>query len=203
MTPYLITIAIIIITVITSLRAFNDRMLHQRMLFNPYLTKKDKDYVRFITSGLIHADYLHLGLNMYVLYLFGQWVEPTFNYLFGPLGSLAYVVMYFVGIVVSHSISFFKHKDNPYYNSLGASGAVSAVVFSAIVMYPIDLQIWRIPGVIFGILYLGYSHYMSDKNTDRIGHDAHFAGAIFGILFTLAIRPKFAIEFVQKITSAW
>lgn len=198
----IITISIIIITVLTSLSAFNNIEVRQKMMFNPYVVSVNKDYLRFITSGLIHADYLHLGFNMYALYLFGRILEMKFITTFGTMGGLFYILLYLLALVASHSISFFKHKNNPGYNSLGASGAVSAVLFAAILIYPISLEIWGLPSIIIGILYLMYSQYMAQRNLDNIGHDAHFAGAIFGVLFTIALRPAFAIEFVQKIM-AW
>lgn len=198
---YKITIAIIIITILSSINAFNNPILRSRMLFNPFVVKTNKEYLRFISSGLIHADYMHLAFNMYALYIFGKMLEPTFMVVFGSLGSLFFVLLYFLGMIGSHTLSFIKHQNNPGYNSLGASGAVSAIVFSFILIYPITGRIWGIPSVIVGVLYLMYSQYMAEKQLDNIGHDAHFAGAIFGILFTIAIRPQFAVEFIQKILS--
>ena len=131
MTPY-ITYAIILVTVLTSIRAFNDARLRERMIFNPYLVHKEKDYLRLLSSGFIHADFMHLIVNMYVLYAFGQWVEFYFTSVFNAIGGLLYVLLYLLALVASQSISFFKHKDDPHYNSLGASGAVSAVLFAAI-----------------------------------------------------------------------
>ncbi len=197
-----ITIALIIVTVLTSINAFNNPILKSRMLFNPYVIRTNKEYLRFITSGLIHADYVHLGFNMYALFIFGKLLEPTFASLFGEaLGGFFYVLLYILGLITSHTISFIKHANNPGYNSLGASGAVSAVIFSFIIIFPIAGRIWGLPSVLVGILYLMYSQYMAEKQLDNIGHDAHFAGAICGILFTIAIRPMFAVEFVQKILS--
>jgi membrane associated rhomboid family serine protease len=194
-----ITLSIVIITVLTSLKAFNDPMLRGKMMFNPYVIKNDKQYLRFISSGLIHADYMHLIFNMYALYTFGTMLESTFMGIFGAIGGLFYVLLYVLGLIASHTLSYIKHHNYPGYNSLGASGAVSAIIFSFILIYPITGRIWGIPSVIIGVLYLMYSQYMAEKNIDNIGHDAHFAGAIFGVLFTIAIRPQFAIEFIQKI----
>jgi membrane associated rhomboid family serine protease len=196
----ILTFIIIIITVLTSLKAFNDPALRSNMMFNPYVIKTNKQYLRFITSGLIHADYMHLLFNMYMLYIFGKMLEPTFVSIFGPtLGGLFFVLLYGLGLIASHTLSYIKHHNYPGYNSLGASGAVSAVMFSFIFIYPISGQIWGLPSVVIGVLYLMYSQFMAEKNMDNIGHDAHFAGAIFGILFTIAIRPAFALEFIQKI----
>lgn len=199
-----ITIALIIITVITSIRAFGDMRLQHRMIFNPYLISRDKDYIRFLTSGLIHADFLHLAVNMYVLWAFGQWVERAFGVYFGVLGGLLYLVMYLAGIVASHLISYFKHRDNMYFNSLGASGAVSAVLFSAILIFPtqklylIFIPI-GIPAYIFGLLYLVYCQVMGSRGADNINHDAHFAGALFGMAFTAVLKPMLIINLFQLL----
>jgi len=206
MTPFL-TYAIIAVTAITSIRAFNDIQLRQRMLFNPYIIHKERDWVRLLSSGFIHADYMHLIINMYVLYAFGQWVEFYFNALFGAFSGLLFVALYVMGIVVSHTTTFFKQKENPYYNSLGASGAVSAVLFAAILLIP-DQKIYfiflpglGIPAWIFGLLYLGYTQYMSHRSMDNINHDAHFAGAVFGFLFTGILRPGLFQNFIEQILS--
>lgn len=205
--PTYITYAIILITAITSIRAFNDETLRQRMLFNPYLIRRERDVTRWLASGFIHADLMHLIINMYVLYAFGQWVELSFHALFGGFGGLLFAALYLLGIVVSHTTTYFKERDNPYYNSLGASGAVSAVLFSAILLYPrqeiyfVFLPFFGIPSFVFGILYLLYCQYMTRRNADHINHDAHFAGAVFGFIFTGLLRPRLFMNFIDQILS--
>lgn len=203
--PSIVTYAIIAVTVITSLRAFSDARLQHRMLFNPYIISREKDYLRFLTAGFIHADWLHLLVNMYVLYAFGELVEFKFNAAFGRFGGLAYLALYTIGIVASHTITYFRHRDDAYYNSLGASGAVSAVLFSAILFVPTQkiyflfLPGLGIPAWIFGLLYLFYCQYMSKRSADRINHDAHFAGAVFGLLFTGLLQPHLFTAFIQQV----
>jgi membrane associated rhomboid family serine protease len=200
-----LTYIIIAVTVITSYRAFHDMHLQQRMLFNPYLVDTEKDYLRLLSAGFIHADWLHLIINMYVLYMFGEITEYKFHNTFGPWGGLFYVILYVAGIMASQMISFFRHRRDPHYNSLGASGAVSAVVFSAILFLPtfkiyfIFLPGIGIPAWIFGLLYLVYCQYMSLRGGGRINHDAHFSGAVFGFLFTGLLRPALFGNFIEQI----
>lgn len=204
MMPFL-TYAIIAITAITSIRAFSDAALQQRMLFNPYIIRNEGDYVRFLSSGFIHADYLHLLVNMYVLYAFGASVELQFHSLFGAFQGLAYAGLYLLGMMASHLISYFRHQHDPYYNSLGASGAVSAVLFAQILLFPankiyfIFLPGLGIPSWLFGLLYLGYCQYMSARGGGNINHDAHFAGAVFGFVFTGVLQPSLFGHFIQQV----
>ncbi len=202
----LITYVIIGITVFTSYRAFNDGLLKQKMLFNPYLVSKDKDYMRALTSGLIHADFTHLLVNMWVLYIFGSTVEGYFQILFGMLGGFLYVLLYVLGILISHIPSYLRHRDSPHYNSLGASGAVCAVLFAAILFDPIRgigliFTPIYIPGFLFGVLYLMYSQYMQKRGVGNIAHDAHFMGAIFGFIFTGLLKPLLFANFFYKISN--
>lgn len=201
----LITYAIMGITVFTSYRAFNDPYLKQKMMFNPFMVIRDKDYQRIITSGLIHADWMHLLVNMWVLYMFGTMVETYFQILFGFWGGFLYALVYILGMIASHVPALIKHKDSPYYNSLGASGAVSAVLFSGILLNPLQgigliiLPGIYIPGFIAGILYLIYSQYMAKRGMDNIGHDAHFMGAVFGFIFTGLLKLSLFMNFYYKV----
>ena len=177
-------------------------------MFNAYEIKRKKEWYRFFSHGLIHADWVHLGLNIYVLYLFGGKVEHEFIKEFGMVrGIVNYLLLYIGGLAVSSFYSYAKHQDNPNYNSLGASGAVSAVVFASIALFPMDklgiiLIPFYIPGVIFGALYLLYSNYMAKKQLDNIGHDAHFWGALFGFVITFVFNPSLLSSFVNQITNA-
>jgi membrane associated rhomboid family serine protease len=198
------TLIIIIISSVISLFAFVNRDISQKLRFNAYAIKHYREWYRFFTYGLIHADYIHLLVNMFVLYSFGRLVETYFAYYFFGKANFYFIILYIGGIIVSVAPSYNKHKDNIYYNAVGASGAVSAVLFSSIIFLPTGgirfLFIpFSIPAVIFGILYLFYSAYMAKRSRDNIGHDAHFWGAVFGIVFTIAMKPKLAILFLDQI----
>jgi membrane associated rhomboid family serine protease len=143
---------------------------------------------------------------MFVLLSFGQAVEQYFSFYFGTKAYLYYVLLYAGGIVFSVLYDYGKHKDDIYYNAVGASGAVSAVVFSNILFNPTSkLYIFLIPigipAIIFGVLYLVYSAYMSKRGSDNIGHNAHFYGALFGIFFTIILKPKLLLVFYQQIAA--
>lgn len=189
------TILIIAITAIISILSFNNRALFYRLQFNAYQVYHRKEVYRLLTHGFVHANWGHLIVNMLVLYFFGGYVENTLKMLAvqGFLKSpvLIYLIMYLSAIVFSSSISLIKFKDNPMYNSVGASGAVSAVVFFMIFFDPWEkLYLYGligIPGIIFGVLYLVYAQYMSRRGGDNINHDAHILGAIFGFVFPLFI----------------
>ncbi len=199
-----ITYLIIFITAITSFFSFSNSELFARLRFNAYIIKNNKQWYRFFSYGLVHADWPHLIINMFVLYSFGTQVEMLMIYFFGSKGILYFILLYVGGIVLSVIPSFEKQKNNIYYNAVGASGAVSAVVFSSIIFYP-DSKIlfmfipFPIPAVLFGLIYLIYSAVMAKKAKDNIGHDAHFWGAVFGIAFTIALKPALAGMFISQI----
>lgn len=200
----MITYIIIGITVLVSISAFSNSELMGRFLFNPYLIAHRKQWYRFFSHALIHADYGHLLFNMLTLFFFGPMVEGGYEYYFGAKSVLFFILLYVLGIVLSSSYSYEKHKNNVGYNSLGASGAVSAVLFAGILMDPTTgLYLMfipiPIPGYIFGILYLIYCWYMNKRGGDNIAHDAHFFGAVFGVVFTIVLKPSIAAEFLPKI----
>ena len=198
-----ITTIIIGITVVVSLLAWNKPELMQRWIFNPYRIQTHGEYYRFITSGFIHQDYMHLLFNMLTLYFFGNLVEQVYAYLYESGGVWVYVALYLVAIVVSSITTFFKHRDNPGYNSLGASGGVSAIVFSSILFNPTsNIYLFfaiPIPGFILGALFLIYSYQRSQQGQGGINHDAHFLGALFGVVFTIALYPQVINSFIEQI----
>lgn len=200
-----ITVILIIITVAISLYAWNRPELLQRWMFNPYAVRNRREYYRFITSGFIHQDYIHLFFNMFTLYFFGSMIEQVYGYIFGDLGGVLYVAMYLIAIVVADFSTYRKHKDHPNYNSLGASGGVAAVLFSSILYDPTNnLYIFAlipIPGFILGALFLIYSFQRSKQTRDRINHDAHLWGALFGVVFTIILDPQVVIRFVEDISN--
>ncbi len=189
-----ITVIIILITVIVSLLAFNNTELFRKMVFNAYDIRHYKNSYRFLSYALIHADWIHLLINMMVLFSFGRIVEEYYGMYFGDKGIFYYILLYIGGIALSTLPSYGKHKDDKSYTAVGASGAVSAVVFASILFDPLSkiyifLLPIGIPAILFGVLYLVYSAYMGKKNVDNIGHDAHFWGAVFGFCFTIALKP--------------
>ncbi len=195
---------ILIATVIVSIMAFGNAELFNKLVFNAYNIKHRKESWRFVSYALVHSGWLHLLVNMWVLYSFGNNVEHTFLYMYGVKGRIYYLLLYAGGILFSTLYDYGKNKDNPYYNAVGASGAVSAVVFASILMYPNSgIYLFPIPFAlpawIFGLLYLAYSVYMAKNGRDNIGHNAHFYGAIFGIVFTVIAVPHVISDFFQQL----
>ena len=180
------------------------RDLFDRLKFNAYLIHSKKEWFRFLSYGLVHADYLHLFINVFVLYSFGEIVEIFFAHYFGSRAVVFYLLLYIGGLAFSTLYDFGTHKNDPWYNAVGASGAVSAVVFSSILLYPsgkifLFFVPIGIPAPIFGLLYLGYSFYMARRAKDNIGHNAHFFGALFGIAFTILLNTDILKLFISEI----
>ena len=200
-----LNILIIIITVIMSIGAWSRSDRLAKWIMNPYRVNRNREYYRFITSGMIHNDYVHLFVNMLVLYSFGMIVEQIFRIMYGSGGYLLYSVLYFTGMIVADIPSYIKYRNNPGYNSLGASGAVSAVVFCSILFNPTDkillFFILPMPGFIFALLYLIYSYYEGRRMAGNVNHDAHLYGALFGLVFTIAIYPPVLTNFIDRITT--
>ena len=201
----MITTAIIILCIICSLIAFSNRETFNKCLFNPYAVFHYKEYYRILTHAFLHGDYMHLAFNMYALYLFGEVLEERyFPALFQSKAVLYYLLLYIGGIVFSTAYDLIKQKDNPNYSSVGASGAVTAIVFSAILINPtmgmgiIFIPVF-IPAWLFGTLYLVYSWYMGKRQLDNIGHNAHFWGAVFGFVFTVLLKPSLLPRFFTEI----
>ena len=198
---------IIIITVIVSYYVDRRPDLKYKFMLNPYKIANNNEYYRFITSGFIHSGWLHLFFNMFTLYLFGSILEPVFQSNFGSVGSFYYVAFYIIAIIVADIPSFIKHRNNPGYNALGASGGTSAVVTAFVMFFPlVPLKLIllpiEIPGFIFATLYMAYSYYMAKNNQmDGIGHDAHFFGAAFGILASIGIQPDVVPNFISQLAS--
>ena len=199
-----VTILIIIITSLISVLAFSNYELFNKLKFNAYMVVHKKQYARLLTNGLVHSGWLHLIINMYVLWIFGRFVESAFIQIL-PIGRILYTVMYVFAIPFSSIPALIKHKNNHYYNAVGASGAVSAVVFTTILLAPrTSLFIMFIPipvpAYVFGLLYLIYSYYMSKRGgIDNIAHDAHFAGSVFGFTFPLIFEPHLFMNFINQI----
>lgn len=198
-----LTLLILLVTVAVSVIAFGNAGLQQRLMFNPYRVDSANEWYRFISSGLIHADWMHLLVNMFVLYSFGEIVEFYYRQTFPLKGSVLFFLLYFGGMMTAVLPTFRKHRRNPHYNGLGASGAVSAVVFAFILFNPLErlclYGVLCLPGVIFGLAYLGFSYYMDKKGGDRINHDAHLWGAVYGFVFTVLLKPSLIVRFFEQL----
>lgn len=202
----MITIIIIAITVIVSIISMDNHSLKNKLMFNAYMIHKRKEWYRFFSNGLIHADWMHLAFNMFSLYIFGGNVEQMYrdNDVFGAKGILFFILLYVGGLVMSSLYSYEKHKNDIYYNALGASGAVSAVIFAFIILAPTQKLMLLIlpipiPAYLFGLIFLGIEYYMAKRGQGNIGHDAHFWGAVFGIAFTLILKPSLLQSFIEQI----
>jgi membrane associated rhomboid family serine protease len=197
-----ITLSIIFITGFISIAGFRQHRIIDELIFWPPAITQHRQYYRFITCGLIHADYMHLIFNMVTLYFFGTIMEAHYQ---GELGlqKWYYLALYIGALIVSNIPTYIKHRNDSEYRSLGASGAVSAVLFAFILLSPwqqIIVIIFPVPAIIYGVLFLIYSAYMSRKGGDRVNHDAHFYGALFGILFTILVRPDVVDIFWNELT---
>ncbi|MDF2436219.1 MAG: rhomboid family intrarane serine protease [Bacteroidota bacterium] len=200
----MITLIIIGITILVSIIAMENQTLKNKLMFNAYMIHHRKEWYRFLSNGIIHADWLHLGFNMYALWMFGRGVEAMYGDVYGGKGPLFFILLYVGALVMSSLYSYERNKNNIYYNSLGASGAVSAVVFAFIVLNPtarLGLMFIPvpIPAYLFGLLMLGIEHYLSRRGNTGIAHDAHFWGSVFGALFTIALKPSLAMDFIHQI----
>lgn len=187
------TLLIIVLNVIVSVFGWNSPEVIEKNSFNPYRILKYKEWSRFLTSGFFHADTGHLFFNMFSLFFFGRAVETYFDRYTGS-GSFYFLILYISALIVSDVGTFFKHKTDTRYHSIGASGAVSAIVFSGIWFYPIEkiyVMFIPMPGFIFGGLYLLYSAWAANnRNNGYINHDSHFYGSLWGVLFTILVEPR-------------
>ncbi len=188
----MITITIIILTVLLSIRAFKDYNLMDRLIFNP-LKVKEGEWFRLFTYGGIHADYPHLIFNMFTLYFFGMEVERIcISALGSNIGSISFIVLYISSLVISILPTYFKQKNNSSYRGLGASGAVSSIVFAYVLVNPMNFMgimfiPVMLPAFLFGIIFLLVSFYLDRKQTGRINHSAHISGGIYGLLYMIAV----------------
>ena len=200
-----LTLVIIIFTCLMSVPALQNRNLFAKLLFNPSIIRANKEWYRFLSHAFLHADWIHLLMNMYVLFIFGGMVEELFISAFGVIkGESYFFLLYFVSIVASVIPSYEKHKNDFYYNAVGASGAVSAIVFSAILLNPtMSLALMfipvPIPAPVFGVLYLVYCWYMTKRATDNVAHDVHYWGSLFGALFTIVVLPSTVPRLIDAV----
>lgn len=170
-----------------------------RLIFWPPAITRDRQYERFITHGFIHADNQHLLFNMITLYFFGRTMEGVYDRLIGPFG---FTLFYLGGLVVAMLPSYAEHRSDARYRSLGASGAVSAVLFAFILLAPwetIYVFFIPMPAILYGVAYFLWEMHKERQGGDNINHSAHLWGAAYGVLLTLVLSPSFVSRFVQQI----
>lgn len=193
------TIALIAITCIVSFVAWQQPVIMNRLIMWPPAVVQRGQVDRFITHGFIHADGMHLLFNMFTLFFFGRVIE---NFYRPYLGGMGFALFYVSAIVVAMLPSYWQHKNDANYFSLGASGAVSAVLFAFILFAPwstIYVFFIPMPAIIFAVLYTAYSIWSSQRGRDNINHSAHLWGAAYGIAVTLWIEPSLISRFIQKL----
>jgi len=203
----MITLILVIVTSAFSILGFQRVELMSRYDFSPYRITHRNEYYRFFSHAFLHTDWVHLLINMLVFYSFGRYVEGIFEQLemagFIHSGEFNYILLYMVSIIISSLSTFIKKRNDPYYVSVGASGAVSAVLFTSIFFSPLEkvylYGLLPLPGIVFGILYLAYSSYMGKKGKDNINHDAHFWGAVFGLIYPVLMESSLLKGFLNQI----
>ena len=197
----MMTLAIIAVTVLVSWMAFNNRRLEDRLILWPPAIKRYRQYDRLLTHGFIHADTTHLLFNMITLFFFGRAIEPVFV---DRIGMLGFAAFYLSAIVIAIMPTYIRHANDPQYRSLGASGAVSAVLFSFVLFAPwslIFVFFIPVPAIVYAVLYIGYSIWMDRRGTDNVNHSAHLWGAVYGMLFTVMMEPRVATTFLARVAS--
>lgn len=203
---FTITLVLVAITAMVSVGAFQNGQVFDNLLFQPYAVRERGQWYRLLTHALVHADWGHLIVNMFVLYMFGRNVEVLLPMVTELSPALAYLGLYIGGVLFATLPGMAKHARNPAYRSVGASGAVSAVLFSQILLTPTNhvsvFFIQDIPSWLFGILYLIYSFFMDKRGGDNVAHDAHFFGAVFGVLYTAALWPQAVPNFFAALLNS-
>lgn len=197
----MLTFILIGVTVLVSWLAFDRPALLERLILWPPAIDRKKQYDRLLTHGFIHADWSHLLFNMITLYFFGRQIEVVMAKLIGPMG---FVLFYLSAIVVAILPTYLRHRHDPHYRSLGASGAVSAVLFAFILLSPwslIFVFFLPMPAILYAVAYIAYSIWMDKRGGDNINHSAHLSGAIYGVLFMLLMEPRVAGVFLQRLMS--
>ena len=203
----MITLGIVIITVLTSIAAFRRKELFYRLDLSPYRIVHKREYYRIFTHALLHADYFHLGINMLVFYSFGTYIENVFSRLEtqGVIfsGPFFYILLYVASMALASLPTITRFRNVEGYTAVGASGAVSAIVFTYIFFAPLKkiyfYMVLPIPGILFGVLYLVYSSYMSRRNSDNINHSAHLWGAVVGFVFPILMHPSLISVFLDNL----
>jgi membrane associated rhomboid family serine protease len=201
----MLTWLIIGFTVLISLRALQDQQLLGKLWFEPFQIQYRKEWYRFLSHGFVHGSGAHLFVNMFVMWMFGMKVEQQLAGI-TQFKLVLFLVLYLGAIVVAAIPGYLRHRNNPEYRAVGASGAVAAVLFASIVMDPMDklylFGVLGMPGWILGIGYLVYEYVQDRQRKGNIAHDAHFAGALFGVLFIAVLKPDALSLMLQRILGA-
>jgi membrane associated rhomboid family serine protease len=194
-----VTLLLIAVTCVVSFLAFSNPRLLERLILWPPAISRGHEYWRLATCGLIHVDIAHLAFNMITLYFFGALMERFYTTFVGAGG---YVLFYAGALVVSCLPSYLRHREDGNYRSLGASGAVSAVLFAFILLRPwaiIYVYFLPVPAILYAVAYLCYTIYMDRRRVDHINHSAHLWGALYGIVVTLLVQPGVAGVFLSQL----
>ena len=197
----MLTLILIAVTVLVTWLAFNNPRLLDRLILWPPAIDRKHQYDRLLTHGFIHADWQHLLFNMITLFFFGRFAEQEMVPIIGPVG---FVLFYLSAIVIAILPTYLRHRHDAQYRSLGASGAVSAVLFAFILVKPwslIFVFFLPVPAILYGVFYVGYSFWMDRQGGDNTNHNAHLSGAIYGVLFMLLMEPRIAGVFLERLAS--
>jgi membrane associated rhomboid family serine protease len=194
------TLAIVLVTSAISVIGFASPALINALILWPPIVRQKNEYYRLATYGLVHGNFVHLLFNMIALYSFGYAIEELYD---RDLGNLGFVFFYVVGLIVSILPTYLRNRDNADYRSLGASGAVSAVLFASVLLQPWSPILLyfaiKLPAIVFAVLYVAYSIYADRHAKDNINHSAHLWGAAYGVVFTLVMEPRLLPHFLSAL----
>ncbi|MFK7970922.1 MAG: rhomboid family intramembrane serine protease [Bacteroidia bacterium] len=194
-----LSFVLFVLTILTSIMALQNQQVMERMVMHPFTVKREKEWFRLLSSGFIHSNWLHLGVNAYTYYFFGPAIEII-------LGTWAFLAIYFGSMIIASIPSMIQHSDNALYRSLGASGAISGLVTALIMVEPdLPLELFffiPMPAWFLGIGFIVFSFVASIRGLGKIAHDAHLFGALAGIVITTIMRPDVAENFVNWVKSA-
>lgn len=196
----MVTYVIIGVTVAVSLMCFSNREWLEKLALNPYRMIHAGEWYRLITHGFVHADGTHLFVNMFTFWSFGTYIEQVFDV--AGWGTGSYLLLYFGAMVVASVPDLIRYRHASWYRSIGASGAVSGILFTSIFLNPWDkillFAVVPIPGILFGVVYLVYCQYMAKRGGDHVNHTAHFYGAVYGFVFPILMRPDLFSVFIER-----
>ena len=193
------TLLIVLLTAGVSWAGFSNPRVIQALILWPPAIRQKSEFYRLVTYGVVHGDWMHLIFNMITLYFFGQAMEQFYN---RQMGQLGFVFFYVLALIVSILPTYITHRADPTYRSLGASGAVSAVLFAFVLFDPwqrMYVLFVPMPAIIYAVLFVAYSVWSQKKGTDNVNHSAHLWGAAFGVAFTLAIEPRVGLLFLSQL----
>ena len=201
----MVTKLLAVIIFLVSLQGFNNLAFFDRFKHSPYRVSHYKEYYRLLTCGFLHGSWVHLLINLFVFWQFGSFVEDNiFVASYGQIwGSVLYLLLFLLSVIAANIHTTIQHKNNPNYASIGASGAVSAILFSYVLINPWSkiylYAIIPIYTVVAAALYLVYSQWASKNSRDHVDHSAHFYGAVFGLIYTIAVNPGIFSDFIYSL----